>query len=109
MLDFSLFGIVFLRGYLGVLSKMYISMNFPKYTAEKIAEIIDRIATLRMRWLRQVETRLAFEQNRQVIDHSERRGEPELLKAPASFLEVDLPHESAHDKTCRSPDHYAED
>jgi hypothetical protein len=84
-------------------------MNLPKYTAEKIAEITDRIATLRMRWLRQVETRLAFEQNRQVIDHSEPSGEPGLLTAPASVLGTNLPHESAHDNTCRSPDHYAED
>jgi hypothetical protein len=76
---------------------MKISMKLPKYTAEQIDEIADRIATLRMRWLRQVETRLAFQRSRPMIDH------PELLTPPASFLGVNLPHESAHGKTCRSP------
>ena len=35
------------------------AMNLPKYTAEQINEIIDRIATLRMGWLRQVEAQLS--------------------------------------------------
>jgi hypothetical protein len=55
---------------------MKTSMNLPKYTAKQIGEITDRIATLRMRRLRQVEIRLAFEQNRQVIDHSELAASP---------------------------------
>jgi hypothetical protein len=33
----------------------------PKYTAEETSEIIQRIATLRVRWLRAVETQLAYQ------------------------------------------------
>ena len=39
-----------------------------KYTAKHISEIIDRITTLRMGWLRQVETQLASRQSRPVLD-----------------------------------------
>jgi hypothetical protein len=41
---------------------------WPKYTAEQISEIIDRITTLRMGWLHQVETQLASRQSRPVLD-----------------------------------------
>jgi hypothetical protein len=34
-------------------------MKPPKYTAEQIDEIIDRITALRMRWLQSVEAQLA--------------------------------------------------
>ena len=51
-------------------------MNLPKYTAEQISEIIDRITTLRMGWLRQVETQLASRQSRPVLDDYQHSGEP---------------------------------
>ena len=35
-----------------------------KYTAKHVSEIVDRIAALRMRWLRHVETQLASQQSR---------------------------------------------
>jgi hypothetical protein len=54
---------------------MKTSMNLPKYTAEEISEVIDRITTLRMRWLRQVEAQLAS-QGRRVLDDYELSGEP---------------------------------
>jgi hypothetical protein len=38
-------------------------MKPPKYTAEQIKEIVDRILELRTRWLRVVEARLASQQN----------------------------------------------
>jgi hypothetical protein len=40
-----------------------------KYTAKHIDEIVDRIIALRVRWLRHVETELASQQNRPVLDH----------------------------------------
>jgi hypothetical protein len=48
----------------------------PKYTAEQISEIIDRITTLRMRWLRQVEAQLASRQSRPILDDYQLSGEP---------------------------------
>jgi hypothetical protein len=48
---------------------------WPKYTAEQISEIIDRIATLRMGWIRQVETQLASRQSRPVLDDYQLSGE----------------------------------
>jgi hypothetical protein len=51
-------------------------MNLPKYTAEQIREITDRITTLRMRWLRHVETQLESQQSRPVLDHYKLSGEP---------------------------------
>jgi hypothetical protein len=55
---------------------MKTSMNLPKYTAEQISEIIDRITTLRLRWLRQVEAQLASRQSRPVLDDYQLSGEP---------------------------------
>jgi hypothetical protein len=55
--------------------EMKTSMNLPKYTAEEISEVIDRITTLRMRWLRQVEAQLAS-QGRRVLDDYKLSGEP---------------------------------
>ena len=49
---------------------------WPKYTAEQISEIIDRITTLRMGWLRQVEAQLASRQSRPVLDDYQLSGEP---------------------------------
>jgi hypothetical protein len=36
----------------------------PKYSAEQIEAILNRIAALRVRWLRHVETELASQQSR---------------------------------------------
>jgi hypothetical protein len=55
---------------------MKTSMTLPKYTAEQISEIIDRMATLRMRWLRQVENQLASQQSRPILDDYRLSGEP---------------------------------
>jgi hypothetical protein len=55
---------------------MKTSMNLPKYTAEQISEIIARITTLRMGWLRQVETQLASQQSRPLVDDYQLSGEP---------------------------------
>jgi hypothetical protein len=41
----------------------------PKYSAEQIDEIINRIAALRARWLRHVETQLASQQSHVAFDH----------------------------------------
>jgi hypothetical protein len=41
-------------------------MRPPKYTAEQIEEITDRIIDARMRWLRQVGIRLALQQHGRV-------------------------------------------
>jgi hypothetical protein len=49
---------------------------WPKYTAEQISEITDRIATLRMGWLRQVETQLASRRSRPIFDDYQLSGEP---------------------------------
>jgi hypothetical protein len=54
---------------------MKTSMNVPKYTAEQISEIIARITTLRMGWLRQVETQLASRLSRPVLDDYQLSGE----------------------------------
>jgi hypothetical protein len=42
-------------------------MNLPKYTAVQISEIIDRITTLRVRWIRHVETQLESEESGPVL------------------------------------------
>ncbi len=47
-----------------------------KCSAEQISEIIDRITTLRMGWIRQVKTQLASRQSRPVLDDYELSGEP---------------------------------
>jgi hypothetical protein len=47
---------------------MKTSMNLPKYTVEQISEIMDRVATLRTRWLRHVEAQLASQQSRLVLE-----------------------------------------
>ncbi|HWX84539.1 MAG TPA: hypothetical protein VNZ48_13145 [Xanthobacteraceae bacterium] len=52
-----------------------IDQFWPKYTAEQISEIIDRITTLRMGWLRQVATQLASQQSRPVLDDYQLSGE----------------------------------
>jgi hypothetical protein len=45
-------------------------MDLPKYTADQISEIIDRVATLRVRWTRHVETQLASQERGPVLyDH----------------------------------------
>jgi len=59
-----------------VFVKMKTSMTLPKYTAEQISEIIDRITTLRIRWLRQVKNQLASRQTRRVLDDYQLSGEP---------------------------------
>jgi len=46
-----------------------------KYTAKHIDEITDRIVALRVRWLRHVETQLASQQSRPVLDHYKLRTE----------------------------------
>jgi hypothetical protein len=45
------------------------SKRLEKYTAKHIDEVIDRIVALRVRWLRHVETQLATQQSRPVLDH----------------------------------------
>jgi hypothetical protein len=55
---------------------MKTAMNLPKYTAEQISEIVARIITLRMGWLRQVEAQLASRQSRRVLDDYPLSGEP---------------------------------
>jgi hypothetical protein len=40
-----------------------------KYSPEQIDEIINRIAALRMRWLRHVETELASQQSHVALNH----------------------------------------
>jgi hypothetical protein len=55
---------------------MKTSMSLPKYTAEQIREIVARITTLRMGWLRQVEAQLASQQSRPALDHYKLGGEP---------------------------------
>lgn len=59
---------------LGISVKMKTSL--PKYTAEQISEIIDRMTILRMRWLRQVENQLASQQSRPILDDYRLSGEP---------------------------------
>jgi hypothetical protein len=48
----------------------------PKYTAEQISEIVDRITTLRMGWIRQVTAQLASQKSRPVLDDYQLGGEP---------------------------------
>ena len=40
-----------------------------KYTAKHIDEITDRIIALRVRWLRHVETQIASQQSRPILEH----------------------------------------
>jgi hypothetical protein len=49
--------------------KMKTPKTLEKYTAKHIGEITDRIVALRVRWLRHVETQLASQQSRAVLDH----------------------------------------
>ena len=42
---------------------MTTAVEQPKYSAEQIDEILDRIAALRVRWLRHVETELASQRS----------------------------------------------
>jgi hypothetical protein len=49
---------------------------WPKYTAEQIREIIDRMTTLRMGWIRQVKAQLASQQSRPVLDDYQLSGDP---------------------------------
>jgi hypothetical protein len=49
---------------------------WPKYTAEQVSEILDRIATLRMGWIRQVKIQLASQQSRPVLDDYRLSGDP---------------------------------
>jgi hypothetical protein len=55
---------------------MKTSMNLPKYTAEQISEIMDRVTTLRTLWLRHVEALLASQQSRPVLDDYKLSAEP---------------------------------
>ncbi len=48
---------------------MTTSKTLEKYTAKHIDEITDRIIALRVSWLRHVETQLASQQSRPVLDH----------------------------------------
>lgn len=50
--------------------------NREKYTAKRISEITDRIIALRVRWLRHVETQLASQQSRPVLEHYKLSSEP---------------------------------
>jgi hypothetical protein len=47
---------------------MKTAKTLEKYTAKNIDEITDRIIALRVRWLRHVETQLASQQSRPVLD-----------------------------------------
>jgi hypothetical protein len=49
--------------------KMKTPKTLEQYTAKHIDEITDRIVALRVRWLRHVETQLASQQSRAVLDH----------------------------------------
>ena len=48
--------------------KMKTPKTLEKYTADHIDEITDRIVALRVSWLRHVETQLASQQSRPVLD-----------------------------------------
>jgi hypothetical protein len=48
--------------------KMETPTKRDKYTAKRISEITDRIAALRVRWLHHVETQLASQQSRPVLE-----------------------------------------
>jgi hypothetical protein len=54
-------------------------MNLPKYTAEQISEIIDRITTLRVRWTRHVETQLASQESAPALDDYKFGAEPAAM------------------------------
>jgi hypothetical protein len=62
--------------FLAISVKIKTPMNLPKYTAEQISEIIDRINTLRMGWLRQVEAQLASRQRHTIPDDYQLNSEP---------------------------------
>ena len=49
--------------------KMETPTKREKYTAKRISEITDRITALRMRWLRHVETQIASQQSRPILEH----------------------------------------
>jgi hypothetical protein len=55
--------------------KMKTPKTLEKYTAKHIAEITDRIVALRARWLRHVETQIASQQSRAVLDRYKLRTE----------------------------------
>ena len=55
---------------------MKVSKQPPRYTPEQIGEIINRITTLRVRWLRHVETQLASQESRPVLDDYKLSAEP---------------------------------
>jgi hypothetical protein len=48
---------------------MKTAKTLEKYTAKNIDEITDRIMALRVSWLRHVQTQLASQQSRPVLDH----------------------------------------
>ena len=52
-----------------IMFKMKTPKTLENYTAEHVDEITDRIIALRVRWLRHVETQLASQQSRAVLDH----------------------------------------
>jgi malonyl CoA-acyl carrier protein transacylase len=56
--------------------KMKTAKTPEKYTVEHIGEITDRIIALRVRWLRHVETQLASQQSRPILDHYKLNAEP---------------------------------
>jgi hypothetical protein len=47
---------------------METAKTLEKYTAKHVGEITDRIIALRVSWLRHVETKLASQQSRPVLD-----------------------------------------
>ena len=49
--------------------KMETPTKREKYTAKRISEITDRITALRVRWLRHVETQIASQQSRPILEH----------------------------------------
>jgi hypothetical protein len=51
-----------------IMFKMKTPKTLEKYSAKHIDEITDRIVALRVRWLRHVETQLASQQSRAVLD-----------------------------------------
>jgi hypothetical protein len=59
-----------------IMFKMKTPNTPEKYTVKHIDEITDRIIALRVRWLRHVETQLASQQSRPVLDHYKLSTEP---------------------------------
>jgi hypothetical protein len=51
-------------------------MNLPKSTPEQISVIIDRMTTLRVRWLRHVQTQLASQESHADLDDYKLSAEP---------------------------------